>query len=247
MAPLKTEAIVLKKHDFRETSVILSLYTKDLGKIKGLLKGVRTGKSRVPPLTFIKGAYIHFLLYVKRFSELNLISSPVLLNYYEISRKENLRAWYLSLGLVNLFTEEREKDERIFALLKETGRMLTSIETPEILFVIFKLKLIKILGYGIELSHCIVCGKETKKPFFSGKMGGIICPECRSKDPNAINISLKVLNIMRQLERINVEKSGIIKSIPGEILRKINFYGNITLNYHTGLDKMWWTNEKSLL
>jgi recombinational DNA repair protein (RecF pathway) len=41
MPPIKTDAFVLKRIDFRETSVILTLFTKELGKIKGVLKGVR--------------------------------------------------------------------------------------------------------------------------------------------------------------------------------------------------------------
>jgi DNA repair protein RecO (recombination protein O) len=247
MAPLKTEAIVLKKSDFRETSVILTLYTRHLGKIKGLLKGARTEKSRVSPLTFTKGAHILAFFYIKRFSELNLVSSPFLIDYFDIRKNGNLKAWYLALNLVNLFTPEKEKDEKIFTLLEETGRVLASIKTPEILFVIFKLKLIKILGYGIELSRCVVCGSEEETNIFSGKLGGIICRKCRHKDPYAVNISFKVLKVMRQLDRIKIEKAGIIKSVPGEILVKVNFYSNITLNYHTDIDKIWWADEKNLL
>ncbi len=247
MAPLKTEAIILKKNNFRETSVILSVYTEHLGKIKGLLKGVRTNKSRIPPLAFTPGAHIFALFYIKRFSELNLVSSPSLLAYYDIRKKENLKAWHLALNLVNLFTPEKEKDARIFDLLKETGKMLTSVKTPEILFVMFKLKLIKILGYGIELSKCIVCGSEEKTHIFSGKLGGIVCRQCRNKDAYAVNIPDRVLKVMRQMERMDFEKSVIIKSVPQEILNKINFYGNITLNYHAGIDKIWWANEKNLL
>ncbi|MBN1445158.1 MAG: DNA repair protein RecO [Candidatus Omnitrophica bacterium] len=247
MAPVKTEAIILKKNNFRETSVILSLYTEHLGKIKGLLKGVRTEKSRIPPLAFTPGAHIFALSYMKRSSELNLISSPSLIEYYDICGKENLKAWHLILNLVNLFTQEKEKDEKIFNLLKKTGKILVSSSTPEIVFVIFKLRIIKIFGYGIELSRCTICRKEEEHPFFSGKEGGIVCRKCRGREAYAVNISGRILNVMRQLERMDIEKSGIIKSIPGEILRKINFYANITLNYHTDMDKIWWANEKNLL
>jgi len=247
MAPVKTEAIVLKKNNFRETSVILSLYTDHLGKIKGLLKGVRTDRSKVPPLTFAQGAYIFALSYMKRSSELNLISNPSLIEYYDMPGKENLKAWHMALNLVNLFTQEREKDTRIFCLLKDTGKLLASSSAPEIVFVIFKLKIIRILGYGIEMSRCIICGREDPLPVFSGKLGGIVCRKCRNKDVHAVNISPGVLNIMRRMERMDMEKSGIIKSIPCEILRKINFYGNITLNYHTDMDKIWWRDEKSIL
>lgn len=247
MTPVKTEAIVLKKYNFRETSVILSLYTEDTGKVKGVLKGVRIEKGRVPPLIFTPGAYIHTFIYIKRSSELALISSPTLLKYYEMPSKENIGVWYLILKLVDLFTAEKEADKQMFCLLRDTGELLTYCLTPEILFLIFKLKFIKILGYGIELSRCVVC-RKTEPPFlFSGKLGGLICNNCKNRDPQRVNISTSVINIMRQMERIDIKRCTVIKSIPVDILRKINFYANITLNYHSEIDKIWWTDEKNIL
>jgi DNA repair protein RecO len=37
----KTEAIVLSRRDFRETSLIANFFTRDYGRISGLLKGIR--------------------------------------------------------------------------------------------------------------------------------------------------------------------------------------------------------------
>lgn len=247
MAPIKTEAIVLKKHNFRETSVILSLYTEKTGKIKGVLKGVRTEKSKVPPLAFTPGAYISTLIYIKRYSELNLISSPSLLQFYEMSCKENLAVWRLILNLVDLFTPEKDIDREMFYLLKNTGEVLTKSLNPEVIFIAFKLKFIKILGYGIELSRCVVCRKKNINYLFSGKLGGIICNECKNRDIKRVNISEKVVNIMQQLEKMHIQRCSIIKRIPVDILQKINFYANITLNYHSEIDKIWWVNEKNIL
>ncbi|NLG12224.1 MAG: DNA repair protein RecO [Elusimicrobia bacterium] len=247
MAPIKTEAIVLKKHNFRETSVILSLYTENAGKIKCILKGVRAEKSKIPPLAFTPGAYIHASVYLKQNSELNLLSSPSLLQYYDLGYKKNLIGWRLILNIVDLFTPEREKDENIFSLLRETSEILAASANPEVIFVAFKIKFIKILGYGIELSRCVVCRKESKAYMFSGKLGGLICEECKSKDPQRSNILKKVINVMQQMDRMDIKKCRIIKHIPVEILHKINFYANITLNYHSEIDKIWWSNEKNIL
>ena len=41
MAILKTEAIVLDTQDFRSSSLIANFYTRDFGKLSGLLKGVK--------------------------------------------------------------------------------------------------------------------------------------------------------------------------------------------------------------
>ena len=38
---VKTEGIVLKTFDFRETSRIATFFTRDFGKVKGVLKGIR--------------------------------------------------------------------------------------------------------------------------------------------------------------------------------------------------------------
>ncbi|MCM8829930.1 MAG: DNA repair protein RecO [Candidatus Omnitrophica bacterium] len=247
MAPIKTKAIVLKKHNFRETSVILSLYTEETGKIKGVLKGVRIEKSKIPPLTFTPGALISASIYIKRTSELNLISSPSILKFYEMPCKKNLMAWRLILNLVDLFTPEKEIDRDIFHLLKNTGEVLSKCSNSEIILIAFKLKFIKILGYGIELSRCVVCRNKSHTYLFSGKLGGLICNNCKSRDIKRVNISKRVINIMKQLEKMEIKRCPVIKSIPVDIMHKINFYSNITLNYHSGIDKIWWTDEKNIL
>ena len=38
----KAQGLVLNKRDLRETSIIVDLYTKEFGKISGILKGIRT-------------------------------------------------------------------------------------------------------------------------------------------------------------------------------------------------------------
>jgi hypothetical protein len=52
---------------------------------------------------------------------------------------------------------------------------------------------------------------------------------------------------MRNFENLDFEKFKVIKRVPWEFLAKINFYMNITLHYHTNLDKIWWDNEKFIL
>src|SRR3989338_11065325 len=46
MAIQTTEALVLNRREFRETSILATFYSKDFGKIKGILKGIRGEKAR---------------------------------------------------------------------------------------------------------------------------------------------------------------------------------------------------------
>jgi len=246
MPPIKNEGIILKKFDFRETSVILHIYTEEMGKIKGILKGVRSEKSKVPPATFQQGSHIFTFIYKKR-SELNLLSSPTLLNYFEIKDRKNSNIWFYILNLVDIFTPENLKEPKIFKLLVTTGNYLINSKNPEILLTFFKIKFIKYLGYGFHLEKCISCNKENKVYLFSGKLGGIVCRECSRKDVNSVRISFPILKIMKMFENSEYNKIKIIKRIPEDILKKVNFYVNITLSYHSDIDKIWWENEKYLI
>ncbi len=246
MPPIKSEGIVLKKFDFRETSVILSIYTENMGKIKGVLKGVRSEKSKIAPLTFQPGSHIFTLIYKKR-GELNLFSSPSLLNNFEIKEKKNSNVWFYILNLLDIFTPENLQDNKILHLTLEIGNYLEKASNPEIVLTFFKTKFIKSLGYGFHLEKCISCNKEDKMYFFSGKLGGIICRNCNKKDINAVRISFPVLKIMRMFDTLDFDKIKIIKSIHKDILNKLNFYINTTLHFHSDIDKIWWENEKNLI
>ena len=46
MAIQKTQGFVLRRDDLRETSVILTVYTRDFGKLKLITKGVRSPEQR---------------------------------------------------------------------------------------------------------------------------------------------------------------------------------------------------------
>ena len=73
MAIQKTDALLLRKKDLRETSLILSFFTRDFGKINGVLKGVRGSRARgnANPLYF---SLDQIVFYEKKKSDLFIIS-----------------------------------------------------------------------------------------------------------------------------------------------------------------------------
>ena len=246
MPPLKTEAIILRKINFRETSVLLDIFTLNLGKIRGILKGVRTEKSKIPPVVFNPGCYIYTNIYQKASSGLDLMSNPAVIEPFIFSKREQIKLWHLILNLVNKFSPEREKSADIFNLLLKIGQVLSESATPEIIFVAFKINFVKILGYGVELNKCTVCSEKENVPFFSGKIGGGLCLKCKDRDVNCIKVAHNIMEIMRYFDRIPVHKTIRIKKVPALILEKINFYLNLTLHYHTSEKFIWWENEKNI-
>ncbi len=244
MPPIKTEGFVLKKINFRETSVILTLFTKEFGKIKGVLKGVRSEKSKISPLTFTPGAYIFTLVY-KRKTGLNLLSSPSLINFFSFDNKISSRIYFLILKLIDLFTPEFQKEENIFFLIYETVEALQKSKKEYIIFLGFKIKFIEILGYGLKIDKCCKCEKEKRFYFFSPKIGGIICEKCGREEPDCVKISNKYLSVMKFIKKANLKNIEVL-NIKRREAEKINYFCNLVLYYHSSLDFIWWQNEKNI-
>lgn len=244
MAPIMSEGFVLKKINFRETSVILTLFTKEIGKIKGVLKGVRKEKSKISPLTFTPGAYINTLIYKKK-TELCLLSSPSLIDFFDFENKISSKIYYLILKLVDLFTPDFQKEEKVFFLIKDVSEMLKKSRKPHIIFIGFKIKFIEILGYGIKTDRCSVCDKETKNYFFSFKKGGIICRNCLKTDINSVKVSKKIVSIMNFIKKTEIKNLDVLNIKMNEAER-INHMCNLVLLYHSDLNFIWWSNEKDI-
>lgn len=121
----KTLGIILRCQEVRETSVLLTAYTQDLGKIVGLMKGVRGGRAAVPwylePLTLQA-----MVVYERRRSPVSLVSSLDLLEAFDPVRKDLTRlacACYL-LELVESATEVSDPHPETFRLLLSVLRSL---------------------------------------------------------------------------------------------------------------------------
>ena len=70
----KTEAIVLRRMDFRETSLIVDFYTRDFGKLSGILKGIRLEPDKFASTVEIS-SYNDIIFYKKINTTLHLVSA----------------------------------------------------------------------------------------------------------------------------------------------------------------------------
>ncbi len=194
---LKTEGIVLKGQKYQETSKILSIYTKNLGKISVMAKGANRPKSRLIANTqpfsyneyqFSEGRSFYYI------NQADIIDS-----FYDI--RENMDSMvygFYILELVEKSVEDEEANEKIFLLLVKTLKILSKLKSDYLrLLVAFELKYISFLGYRPYLSSCVMCGNGKSQEYrFSYLEGGIICSKCYTKDLTAKPISREVFDSM---------------------------------------------------
>ena len=126
----KTEAILLRRQEIRETSLLLTGFSREMGKFLGLLKGVRGARAAVPwypePLTLQA-----VVLYERRRSPWALVSHCDLLEPFEPLRRDLSRLAYATylLDLVDGMTGLRDPHPEIFDLLHAGLRGLERAQT----------------------------------------------------------------------------------------------------------------------
>ncbi|MCK5534523.1 DNA repair protein RecO, partial [bacterium] len=117
---INTEAFVLKHYDLKESDKIITLYTRDLGKIQAVVKGIRKAKSKLA-VTMEPFTYIDLTLYRKSQNKLFTITNGnIKYSLYKI-KEDFLRIVYgdYLLELVDKLTETEEKNRALFNLIKE--------------------------------------------------------------------------------------------------------------------------------
>ncbi|MEA3328178.1 MAG: DNA repair protein RecO [Candidatus Omnitrophota bacterium] len=208
MAVRKTEAIVLRTRDFRETSLVVNFYTRDFGKITGLIKGVRAtrkGYTTYPQLF----SHNEIVFYEKVHSGLHVVSQCELKDFFPAIR-ENLRKTAYASYFIELIDEtslERDKNLAVFNLLLGSLCLLSAGDIKKVVHI-FEIKLLELLGLMPVLGQCVYCNSSLKeKVRFSPALGGLLCKQCFLKDTKAIDILKGTIASLGYLSKVSLEQA----------------------------------------
>lgn len=197
----KAQGILLKRINFRETSLLVTFFTKEFGKIKGIIKGVRKDPKKIAStLNLSSFNDIHF--YRSRNSELDLISQCDLKKDFRFFSKDikNLALASYTLEFIDTVMPLHDKNVKIFDLLLNCLNSIDSADLEKILYS-FQIKTLTLSGFKPHLDTCIACGEELKtEANFSIHLGGLICPKCKPKDKNSTALLKGTINSLIFLE-----------------------------------------------
>lgn len=228
---IKTEAVVLSKINYGDSSSIVSLYSETDGKFSAIIKGGRTPKSKigkvVDPLN-----HIQIIFYKKNTREVQILTSADLISHFG-TIKQNLEALKYSLAILELIknlTLEDEPNKKLYkGLIKILNHFENEKENPAVLFGRFLLFFISELGYDLAISKCAICGKDNKP---NGNLGfdlkiGFVCNECLQSHSGLEYISAELFNYLFCLK---TNKS--ILFLSDDLLKKFNQLIEKYLKHH---------------
>ena len=142
----RTEGVILSRRNFGEADRILTIYSRDFGKITCIAKGVRRPKSR-------KGGHVEIgnwcKVFIARGKNLDLLTEVELKKGFGIvdfSESKANKIYHL-LELVNALTVEKQKNREIFILMVQFLKKISTEEDFNLLLSSFKIKLLSLLGF----------------------------------------------------------------------------------------------------
>ncbi len=148
MSATKTQAFVLRTQDYRDTSLLGRFYTRDYGKIHGIVRGIRDARGRFGS-TLEPFSLNEILFYRRRRGgDLHQVTHVDLLNLFPEVREDLERLSYASyfIDLLDQMVEPEDPNPGIFDLLSDSLLFLTSGASPRRCARIFEVKLLGFLG-----------------------------------------------------------------------------------------------------
>ncbi len=182
---VRAEGIILHSLRHGETSRIVTVFTRDLGKVGIIAKGARSKRGRVGAALepFSRSA---FLYYHKVTREIQLLKEVSLLDSHAGLRNKlpHLTVASALSELCYLTLKDGDPHPDIYDILDESLKALDAAPAnPLPLLWKFELGLFAALGFALSLNRCSQCGKELQPPFvgrvgFRFESGAFFGPEC---------------------------------------------------------------------
>lgn len=207
MRTYTANGIVLRRIDLGEKDRILTVYTREQGKLSAVAKGSRRPGSKLAgssePFTYSK-------MFLSTGRDLDVLTQADIKESFPNVKNDIKSVAYgvYLLELTNAFVDERQPNFELFDTLLSSMYVLESGTDPELTARFYELHLLSLLGYEPNFSACLRCGREVgrEKVLFSPALGGIVCEECGTAPPDAIQVPGALASYVRALRRTEPQK-----------------------------------------
>lgn len=205
----KVEGIVIRTNDYGETNKIVTLFTREMGKIGVMARGAKKPQSR---LTSLSQVFIYGDFLVQMGSGLGTLQQGEIISSFRGLREDLYKAAYAAyiVELTDKLTEEKKTNPYLFELLYQTLNFMNEGMDFEILTYIYEMKMLNIAGIYPKLDGCVICSNTEGKFAFSIREGGFICHRCNHLDPHSMQISPATLKLLRLFYYFDLNRLGKI-------------------------------------
>jgi len=206
----RSPAIVLYALDYGESDRIITFYTSEYGKLKGIAKGARRSKKRFSN-AFEPFSYGNIIFSKKGRDTLSLIEGCDVVNHHANIRgylEHTLISSYL-IELIDKFTPDGKKNSELFQLLLNFLGLIDAGNSSDALIRFFEIRLLKHTGYEPVLDRCLTCREQVSEKvayYFVTSEGGLKCNICYQNNSAPLHASLGTIRTLLLGKEADLEK-----------------------------------------
>ena len=241
MVIINTQGIVLKSVTYKENDLILTIFSRKLGKISAIARGAKKSKSSLLSSSQIF-AYSNFTL--KREGNMYRVTqSEIIKSFYNLSYNFDAFSYatYI-LKLIDNFMIDNQPNNRLFVLLAQSLYLFSEENIDmEYVTLCFELKFLDYIGFRPIVNTCVSCyNSDFKNPVFNIYEGGILCEKCSSNFEHNLRLNITTVKLMDYIlknDLLSCSKAKVSKYLINELSKILKIY----INEYLGK-----INEKSL-
>lgn len=227
------EGIVIKTIPYGESNTIITLYTKELGKIGVMARGAKKPKSRFTSITQL---FTYGIFVFQRGRGLGTLQQGEALSSFRHIREDLVKTAYAAYlaELLDRYTSEEEMKPDLFGWLKQALEYINYGIDPEVITFLFEIKMMKTAGIVPELSRCVSCHAAEANFSFSIREGGFLCERCAYKDPYRMNISKGAARLLNMFYHLDLGRLGNV-SLKKETKRELRMLFDAYMEEYSGV------------
>ena len=235
----KQEGIVIKKSDYKENASLITVLTKE-GKLSLIVRGAKKINSVTRNYTnlFTKLDFnATNNLKLNTLTEALVISSYININ----TDMDKLNAGLAILGKVNFFLEEITNSSQFYSFFSLILEKLDKTKYPNLILVLFELKLLYLLGVAPEVKECVICGnKDIEDASFSVASGGVICKKHLNHFVDLNEVETKALKLLYfiKMDKVDDEFLSLVSEYANKIFDTVDKFYERHLDFHSKAKKI---------
>jgi len=226
----KTLAVVTRVIEFSETSCVVTLFSRDHGKISGLAKGARRHKSpfeaALDLLAVCRIVFIH-----KSSDALDLLTEAKLERRFRSGQRDltRLYAGYYVAELLNQLTHEDDPHPDLFEAADRTLAALDDALPIAQAVLGFEMTILRELGHMPSLAACAECAaplESAARQAFGLLDGGLLCRRCKSGKPKIVSVRGEVIELLQRFAANSDDwlRTELPRGVHGELRAVVNQY-----------------------
>ncbi|MGN1398806.1 MAG: DNA repair protein RecO [Erysipelotrichaceae bacterium] len=221
----RIDGIVVNQIDYKENDQIITVVSKDYGKLSLYVKGFKKINSKNSSACQLLD-YSSFLLDYYPHKNIQILKSASLIEQYQSIKQD-----YQKIAISSLMCEISSQTDNAndFAVLKQSLDLLTATEQPYLVLNLFLAQHLRQLGIAPYVDGCVICNRNNRIETISINDGGFLCSDCN--DNQIEKISLDFLKKFRYINKATLDKYDKLLQLDLDDFKLTDMLVDIMVNY----------------